>query len=210
MTAPKWFVLEICEEKTECVVQDVHFEVPNMKELSVLLNIADFVLHGAYDLEIDEILRIKEYLNLDFETKNIFVILRHQCASDDLPYQTHTYRELILMLAGSKPLAAFCGEYPPNINFEEIPVRLFDPFVEMGRFVKREYVEPLRNERILGMRWVLYSLPSEVWRIDAFILLKHTASKTGWNEGFERMEGSLLGYAEWQNDIFSERSKRNK
>ena len=38
------------------------------------------------------------------------------------------------------------------------------------------------------------------WRIDAYLLLHQTAIKTGWREGFERMEGSFLGYKEWQND----------
>jgi hypothetical protein len=37
------------------------------------------------------------------------------------------------------------------------------------------------------------------------ILLLDTAAQTGWNEGFTRMEGSLLGYEAWQNDIFIER-----
>jgi hypothetical protein len=32
--------------------------------------------------------------------------------------------------------------------------------------------------------------------------------KVGWNEGFARMEDSLLGYAEWQNDAFMEHAKR--
>jgi hypothetical protein len=36
-------------------------------------------------------------------------------------------------------------------------------------------------------------------------LLKRTAEKAGWSEGFERMEGALLGYAEWQNDIYIEK-----
>jgi hypothetical protein len=31
------------------------------------------------------------------------------------------------------------------------------------------------------------------------------AAKAGWNEGFERLEGSLLGYEEWQTDLHLER-----
>jgi hypothetical protein len=30
---------------------------------------------------------------------------------------------------------------------------------------------------------------------------RRTAEKAGWNEGLERTEGSLLGYADWQNDV---------
>lgn len=45
------------------------------------------------------------------------------------------------------------------------------------------------------------ALPQEAWRIDAYLLLGATAEKSGWNAGFERMEGSLLGYEGWHNDI---------
>ena len=51
------------------------------------------------------------------------------------------------------------------------------------------------------MRRVLYALSHEAWRIEAYLLLWATAEKSGWNAGFERMEGSLLGYEDWQDDI---------
>ena len=96
---------------------------------------------------------------------------------DDLPYKIHTGRELALMLAGSKPLAYFTGQYPPAPDVEEIPERLFDPFVEKGRFVKREYVMlagycgPALQRAGLRMRIVMYALPHQEWRIDAMTLL---------------------------------------
>jgi hypothetical protein len=40
-------------------------------------------------------------------------------------------------------------------------------------------------------------------------LLKKTAQMCGWNEGFERMEGTLLGYTDEQNDIYIEMIYRN-
>lgn len=121
------------------------------------------------------------------------------------------------MLKGIKPLACFHGQYPDHPEIEEIPESLFDPYVAAGRFVKREYVVPIGNRehvvptdtgRVLGTRRVMYALPTQEWRINAMILLWDTAAKTGWNEGFERMEGSLLGYEAWQNDIFIERIYR--
>ena len=54
-------------------------------------------------------------------------------------------------------------------------------------------------------RIVMYALPHQEWRIDAMILLLETAAKSGWSEGFERMQGSLLGYEDRQNDIYIER-----
>ncbi len=133
----------------------------------------------------------------------------------DLPYQVHTDRELALMLAGKKPLAAFSETYP-GVEAERglIPEDAFHPHVESGRIVKREHISPpnekspkLKGQR-LGTRRVLYALPGEEWRIDAYLLLWKTAEKAGWGEGFERLEGSLLGYEEWQNDAFIEWKKK--
>jgi hypothetical protein len=50
----------------------------------------------------------------------------------------------------------------------------------------------------------MYALPEQEWRINAMLLLLDTAVKSGWSEGFERMQGSLLGYEACQNDIFIE------
>ena len=57
-------------------------------------------------------------------------------------------------------------------------------------------------------RIVLYALPQQAWRIDAYLMLQDAAAKSGWNEGFERMQGSLLGYEDWQNDVFVEQCYR--
>jgi hypothetical protein len=53
-----------------------------------------------------------------------------------------------------------------------------------------------------------FVLPRQEWRIDAMILLMDSAAKCGWSEGFERVQGSLLGYENWQNDIFIEKIYR--
>jgi hypothetical protein len=61
----------------------------------------------------------------------------------------------------------------------------------------------VKGQRI-GIRRVLYALPGEEWRIDAYLLLWKTAEKSGWNERFARLEGTLLGYEDWQNDYHIE------
>jgi len=53
--------------------------------------------------------------------------------------------------------------------------------------------------------YVFYAKTAEAWRIDAYIMMMVAAAKAGWNEGFERLEGTLLGYQEWQNDVHIER-----
>jgi len=127
---------------------------------------------------------------------------------DTLPYQLHTGQELHLMLEGVKPLACFCHEYPSPPCEEIVPEVAFDEHVQRGRFERREYVELVspatqaRRHPIKGIRHVLYAQPSEAWRIDAYIDLKARAAITGWSAEFERLEGRLLGYEDWQTDAW--------
>ena len=91
------------------------------------------------------------------------------------------------------------GDSESDVIFEE---QLFEPYVAAGRFIKR--VQHGIRIKDLGPehRRVFYSQPGEEWRIDAYILMKKVAERSGWGEALERMEGSLLGYEDWQNDVF--------
>ncbi len=196
------FVLEILDPCTECSIQNLEFEVTEAREVCALLAIPVFDPDGTYELDETELRKLAKRFSLVLSGNETWGVLRGRRWFDDLPYQIHTNRELHMMLEGTKPFASFVGEYPPNIETEEIPDRLFDPYVFDAKFVKREFIELTPHGRAIGLRRVLYSLPSESWRIDAYIVLLQTASKTGWNESLERMEGSLLGYEEWQNDAY--------
>jgi hypothetical protein len=128
---------------------------------------------------------------------------------DELPYKIHTNRELTLMLSDCKPLAAFVEDYPRETVHEVVPESKFEPYVLSGRFVKREKTyrsatctDPQRDGARRSIRRVLYAQPTEAWRIDAYLLLHETAELSGWSEGFERIEGTLLGYEQWQNDAY--------
>ena len=113
-----------------------------------------------------------------------------------LPYTVHTNRELGLMLSWEKPFAAFCdakGQYPALVMRY---LRLFDRQVACGHFVRRDHFEsagPYELHRIM------FALPSEVWRFDAYNNLWQSPR---WGEEEERREGELLGYADWMNDHF--------
>jgi hypothetical protein len=200
------FVLEALDDTTECPIEEVAFEVDDIEELCTIVgtNVAD-IDRFSYEPELEQVARLKLRFKVAFEPGSLIVRLRAHSRLDDLPYKVHTNRELALMLKGSKPLAYFYGQYPPHPDIEEIPERLFDPHVAAGRFVKREYVVPMPGGKVLGTQHVLYALPNQEWRINAMILLYDTATETGWSEGFERMQGALLGYEAWQNDIFIER-----
>ncbi len=56
---------------------------------------------------------------------------------------------------------------------------------------------------------MFYAMPAEAWRIDAYIAMMAAASKAGWSEGFERLEGTLLGCTEQQTDIHIETMLRS-
>ena len=127
---------------------------------------------------------------------------------DELPYEIHTGQELELMLQGVKPLACFIDEYPAEPCEVIIPEVAFDEYVQSGRFEKREYVElldrvpPANRSYLRGVRYVLYSPPSESWRVDTYINMRAQAAVSGWSEELERLEGRLLGYEDWQTDAW--------
>ncbi len=200
------FVLEAIDPATECVVESVQFDADNVDALREIVGAeAGESFAGCwFDLTDDEFGKLAKRFGLTFEPGNLPVSLRLASPLDDLPYCIHTGRELLLMRAGVKPLAYFCEAHPDPGGYQ-IPEHLFDPHVAEGRFVKREFVMlggRAANGEIPRTRVVLYALSQEEWRVDAFALVLDTAAKTGWNEALERMTGSLLGYAEWQNDAF--------
>jgi hypothetical protein len=47
-------------------------------------------------------------------------------------------------------------------------------------------------------REVCYTRKGEEWRIQAWKLISAASRKSGWNESFERLEGMLFGYEDWQ------------
>jgi hypothetical protein len=128
----------------------------------------------------------------------------------ELPYELHTGRELELMLRGTKPLSHFYDEYPADRCEEIIPEKAFAPFVDNGVFEKLEYVEPLTKPsqpshvHVKGIRHVFYALPAEAWRIDAYIEMQLRLAPAGWSLKLERLQGSLLGYEDWQTEIHLE------
>jgi hypothetical protein len=202
----KRFVLEAVDSSTESIVLDVVFEVQDLEELrsQITLVSSAFDPRATVDLQPSDVDRLKQHFKLAFESGDFRVRIRPWRPFDALPYKVHTNRELALMLAGTKPLAAFVGEYPPNTTFEDVPERVFEPYVCSGRFVKREHIYSIRDAsgKARQLRRVLYAQPEQQWRIDAYLLLHKTAETSGWNEGLERMEGSLLGYLDWQNDAY--------
>lgn len=205
------FVLEVIDPETGCVESGVHITTTDIHAMAMLLGgeLGDFDRRKSYDIDSAMVGKLVERFGINFQRHAAMARLRPWSRLDALPYRTHTNRELKLMLAGKKPLAYFRSDHLAGCD--DIPETKFEPFVLTGRFVKREFttvdIRPSvagaeRYESANRTRVVLYALPHEEWRIDAFILLKATGTKVGWSECLERIEGTLLGYEEWQNDLF--------
>ena len=131
----------------------------------------------------------------------------------ELSTTNHTGRELDLMLEGKKPLAMFYAEVGEFPDEELVPEDKFASFVDSGRFVRGETTEEGQHHPKLGsnvrVKYVFFALRAEAWRIEAMKLLRRESGKSGWSETCERMEGSLLGYTDEENDAHIERALRN-
>jgi len=118
-----------------------------------------------------------------------------------LPYLVHTNRELGLMLKGVKPMAMFGYTDGYELGFVLRYFRMFDRHVQTGRFEKTHKREPFRDGAFSHS--LFYTLPGERWRVDA--MLELLAVPGPWSNERERRYGTLLGYEDWQNDIWLER-----
>jgi len=125
-----------------------------------------------------------------------------------LPYLVHTNRELGLMLKGAKPLAYFLyldGDDQPDCMVRYL--RMFDRHAVSGRFLREAHSQPVSQLPGRTMHRVFYALPPQAWRIPAMLdLLEREGA---WDEEREREFGSLLGYEDWQNEVWLDRRRHD-
>jgi hypothetical protein len=197
------FFLQNIDTQTNCPSEEVGIAPIDNSELANALGIADVEVDINFPAELSspQVLGIIRKYDLNFPQDAERVRIRRRFAHDDLPYKIHTTRELLMMIKGKKPLAVFSIQVDNGRLAEE---DYFEAYVSKGTFIKREYCEILtiRPGKDLHQRHVLFARPSQEWRIDAYILLMQTASLQGWNLALERMQGSLLGYTDRENDSF--------
>ncbi len=205
---PRLLIMNAVDPATECPAVEVQFFVQDMDALKDIVDpeATDEDLSNGYDLSPEEVAKICERFAISFDPGLCPVEIHTARPIDRLPYKVHTGRELSLMIDGSKPFSFFAESHPSPGTYK-IPEHLFDPYVDKGLFVKRQYCILLehRNTRygeVNGVREVLYALKQEAWRIEAFILVRKTAAVSGWNSSIERLIGSLLGYEDWQNEAY--------
>jgi hypothetical protein len=119
----------------------------------------------------------------------------------------HEDRELELMKAGTKPMSMFIEEVPSSKTY--FPEREFDQLVSEGKLVKYVSMEVITGSdgQTNNFRRVLYSLPSEQWRIKSILLVHeiYSALRSGWRPDLDRVIGALLGYNTEDIEYFSRR-----
>ena len=107
----------------------------------------------------------------------------------------HEERELELMLSGEKPLAMF-SEITGGLY--AFPDAEFEPYVQSGRIVKRDYHYPTKIcGKDFEFRFLYFALPEEEWRIDALHDVQYrTFNGERETDEMTAEKGRLLGYSE--------------
>jgi len=199
----KSLIVEYVDPAHGFVVGDGCVSVHDVPKLIDILGVSDCdpTFEGEYELTAEDfscLAREKISIKLLHGRPTSAGTVRRAVLLDDLPYVVHTNRELPLMLEGMKPLAAFCAIV--RAGDEKIhPWESMSPFVQNGQLTEHSFL--LQNDEVLT-KYQLYSLPSESWRLQAYELLMRSGQESGWNESMERMQGSLLGYSEEENDMY--------
>jgi hypothetical protein len=202
------FVLEVFDCTLWCPIAQAPFYPTDVGPIRSILGLGaadDAELECLYHLDDDQIAAIVAAFGT-FDPRQlsnkaeIKIWLFRLPGTIETPYLVHTNWELPLLLEGRKKLARFYDCYPsPLFDCEEA----FDRWVANGVLHKEVVDEPLEKpiEKWLGCRTVYYTPKGEEWRIPAHKLIQDASGKSGgWNEHFERLEGMLFGYEDWQND----------
>jgi hypothetical protein len=190
-----WFTIRAIDIDTNSFTHEAHFESQEVGRITDILDINEFKAGDCIHLsagEYSDLARLFK-LKLPPEAKSGEIVWQSAENFDTRP--THTGRELLLMLEGKKPFAAFVELVPANEK-GIIPEKHFAPHVEDGRFIKREVFEDALSPTGMPvkLRRVMFAVSGEEWRFSAFLSLWRLQKKYGWNEGFEKTEGYLYGY----------------
>lgn len=202
------FVLEAFDCDLWCPVAHTLLHVSDIEPLRSILGAtadSDPELRLGYLLDDEELAALTARFGIGpdpslLESADLVITLRRLHSVSKAPYLIHTRYELPLLLEGRKKLAKMYHDYPP-MTFEGED--RFDHWVGEGLLHREEVLEPFDDPigGHLGFRTVYYTLKGEEWRIPATKLIWEASRKSdGWNEYFERLEGMLYGYEDWQND----------
>jgi len=212
---PHRFILQAIDPDRGNPAFEAMFVVEQPEKLRAILGEAcanDPDLDYFYTLDPEELIAISRTFDVPFDPQGRETCLYKWTFRREVPYLVHTGYELALMLEGRKQFARMYYEYPPERHPEE---DRFDRYVEQGFLHKEVELEPFAQsvqaktgQRYDGVRTAYYTRKGEEWRIPAWKLIREASQKSGWNENFERLEGMLFGYEEWQNDWWIDHTRK--
>ena len=201
------FFLQAIDPQYGCPVIEAMFIVSDLRDLRQLLGTDaddDPELRCTYWLDGGVLTALSERFGVELKSDGREVTLNRWHSTRAVPYLVHTNYELLLLLDGTKKFARMGGEYPPQQHENE---ESFTSYVARGLLHKEVEIRPFHapittadGRNFEGIRHVYYVLKGEKWRIEAWKMLAIASQKTGWNETYERLEGMLFGYQEWQID----------
>jgi hypothetical protein len=203
------FILQAFDRDLWCPVAQTLFHVSDIDSLRSILDVApdeDPELRGIYTLDDADLAALTARFGVKIDpsllgSANFDIVLYRRQGLSAAPYLIHTGYELPLLLDGRKKLARMMHTYPPMTFDGE---HRFDHWVAEGLLHREEVIDPSGSDG--GLRTVYYTPKGEEWRIPAMKLIWHASGKSGgWNQHFERLEGMLFGYEDWQNDWWIDR-----
>jgi hypothetical protein len=217
LNLPRRFFLQALDSDYGCSVLEAMFEVADLDGLRAILGLDaedDPELSGNYSLEAGDLIKITKQYGVAFDPGDRIVQLVPWHSLRTVPYMVHTNFELFLLINGTKQFARELELYPPHRHFQE---ELFDRFVSEGVLHKEVFVVPFPAPIKLrdgctyeGEREVCYTRKGQEWRIPAWRLIRAAFQKSRWNDDFERLEGMLFGYEEWQMDWWIAHIRENR
>lgn len=197
------FLLKFLAPETGCSAHEVRFTAPVEDIAKFLDTDSNHLENHIFWLDDEALDQLSQMLAAALPRPDGEVMLCRPHPIDATPYLVHTNFELPLMLDGRKPLSVFLDA----VSSESLAATRshFNRHVEAGTVIER--VVPLTMGGV-DFTHVLYSLPGEEWRFEAYIELM--ARERPWTDEMERELGSLLGYSDAQCDwwINERNSKR--
>jgi hypothetical protein len=188
------FVLKSIDPATGCYLEQVLFTVDDPNIPTRIAGLETMNESTSIDLDASELRELAHKFDLHMQYLDNAGELHRLADKSKFDRHSHTGRELLLMLKKEKPFAAFSVAVADSDVEGTIPENYFEPHVREGTIVKREHIRRGDRKMPHPIRNVFYALPGEEWRFNAYIALWDLAAVYGWNPGFEKIQGYLLGY----------------
>ncbi|MFM0289071.1 hypothetical protein [Paraburkholderia megapolitana] len=206
-TSNSAFILYAIDDDLLYPCLGTRFQTDDLAKLKRALSIdegEDPSIEGIYTLSSHEATSLCEAFGLDFDHGQRDVVLfKNDEKWPITPYLFHTGFELPLLLQGRKKLG-FMHFDSHNEDSQKLKAR-FDHYVAEGMLHSEGEICDLGGKSNRRIETVYYTPKGEEWRIRALMLIQSNAGAAGgWTEIHERLEGTLMGYEDWQNDWWLE------